>query len=220
MNKKKPLIQPEMVFDSTTNDEDLLEDKIENLNMNPIPIQDPIHLNNKKNLSNSRSHSNKSGINLTKNDDSINENDYDSNNSNNNKKQFNFSKKNNNRPKSGFNKKNKKNTDEEEKSSENEKSFNNKNNNNIDDDDLPQLSNNIEEEQDNLIGIHMSVIKDEAKLLTEEGDLISSIKGVGNENYTMDEYAKNLEDIIIAKLEHFKKLKKQIQAYKKLIQNN
>ena len=222
--KKKPLIQPEMVFDSTTNDEDLLEDKIENLNMNPIPIQDPIHINNnnnKKNLGNNRSHSNKSGINLTKNDDSINENEYDSNNSNNSKKQFNFSKKNNNRPKSGFNKKNKQkiNNEEEEKSSENEKSFNNKNNN-IDDDDLPQLSNNIEEEQDNLIGIHMSVIKDEAKLLTEEGDLISSIKGVGNENYTMDEYAKNLEEIIIAKLDHFKKLKKQIQAYKKLIQNN
>ena len=215
MNKKKPLIQPEMVFDSTTNDEDLLEDKIENLNMNPIPIQDPIHIsnNNKKNLSNSRSNSNKSGRNLNNSTD-INENDYDSNNSNNNKKQFNFSKKNNNnRPKSGFNKKNKSknnNNQDEEKSGD----INN------DEEDLPQLSNNIEEEQDNLIGVHMSVIKDEAKLLTEEGDLISSIKGVGNENYTMDEYAKNLEEIIIAKLEHFKKLKKQIQAYKKLIQNN
>ena len=214
MNKKKPLIQPEMVFDSTTNDEDLLEDKIENLNMNPIPIQDPIHIsnNNKKNLSNSRSNSNKSGRNLNNSTD-INENDYDSNNSNNNKKQFNFSKKNNNRPKSGFNKKNKSknnNNEDEEKSGD----INN------DEEDLPQLSNNIEEEQDNLIGVHMSVIKDEAKLLTEEGDLISSIKGVGNENYTMDEYAKNLEEIIIAKLEHFKKLKKQIQAYKKLIQNN
>ena len=214
MNKKKPLIQPEMVFDSTTNDEDLLEDKIENLNMNPIPIQDPIHIsnNNKKNLSNSRSNSNKSGRNLNNSTD-INENDYDSNNSNNNKKQFNFSKKNNNRPKSGFNKKNKSknnNNEDEEKSGD----INN------DEEDLPQLSNNIEEEQDNLIGVHMSVIKDEAKLLTEEGDLISSIKGVGNENYTMDEYAKNLEEIIIAKLEHFKKLKKQIQAYKKLIPNN
>ena len=214
MNKKKPLIQPEMVFDSTTNDEDLLEDKIENLNMNPIPIQDPIHIsnNNKKNLSNSRSNSNKSGRNLNNSTD-INENDYDSNNSNNNKKQFNFSKKNNNRPKSGFNKKNKSknnNNEDEEKSGDINK----------DEEDLPQLSNNIEEEQDNLIGVHMSVIKDEAKLLTEEGDLISSIKGVGNENYTMDEYAKNLEEIIIAKLEHFKKLKKQIQAYKKLIQNN
>ena len=224
MNKKKPLIQPEMVFDSTTKEEDLLEDKIENLNMAPIPIQDPIHIsnNNKKNLSNSRSNSNKSGRNnSTKNDDisDNNENEYDSNNSNNNKKQFNFSKKNNNnRPKSGFNKKNKSsknnNNEDEEKSGEYEK------NNNNDEEDLPQLSNNIEEEQDNLIGVHMSVIKDEAKLLTEEGDLISSIKGVGNENYTMDEYAKNLEEIIIAKLQHFKKLKKQIQAYKKLIQNN
>jgi len=228
MNKKKPLIQPEMVFDSTKNDEDLLEDKIENLNMAPIPIQDPIYFsnNNKKNLNNSRSTSNKSGRNLnnsTKNDDisDNNDNEYDSNNSNNNKKQFNFSKKNNNRPKSGFNKKNKSNKnnniEDEEKSGEYEKNNNNNNNN---EEELPQLSNNIEEEQDNLIGVHMSVIKDEAKLLTEEGDLISSIKGVGNENYTMDEYAKNLEEIIIAKLEHFKKLKKQIQAYKKLIQNN
>ena len=64
----------------------------------------------------------------------------------------------------------------------------------------------------------MNVIKDEAKLLTEEGNLISNIKGVTDENYTMDEYAKRLEEIIERKLEYYKELKKKIEEYKKMVQ--
>ena len=144
-----------MVFDNPA-DDDLMEDNIENLNMNPIPIQEPPHTNNRKN--------NNRNVQYT------NPND------------------------------------------------NNKISKNIKDDDDDFFNEGLEEKQDYLISSHMNVIKDEAKLLTEEGNLISNIKGVTDENYTMDEYAKRLEEIIERKLEYYKELKKKIEEYKKMVQ--
>jgi hypothetical protein len=51
-------------------------------------------------------------------------------------------------------------------------------------------------------------------LLSEEGNLISKIKGVSEENYTMEEYMPKLEDIINIKLSYFKELKQIIKEYK------
>ena len=75
----------------------------------------------------------------------------------------------------------------------------------------------IIEEQENLISNHMDIIKKEAKLLTEEGNLISKIKGITEENYTMEEYVPKIEDIIITKLNYFKELKQKIKDYKSLL---
>ena len=75
----------------------------------------------------------------------------------------------------------------------------------------------IIEEQDNLISNHMDIIKSEAKLLTEEGNLISKIKGIAEENYTMEEYVPKIEDIIETKLNYFKELKEKIKEYKSLL---
>ena len=75
----------------------------------------------------------------------------------------------------------------------------------------------IIEEQENLISDHMDIIKSEAKLLTEEGNLISKIKGITDENYTMDEYVPKIEEIIEAKLNYFKELKQKIKDYKSLL---
>ena len=172
INKTKPkprkqvkqIQQPPMIFDNPA-DDDLMEDNIENLNMNPIPIQEPPHTNNRKN-----------------NNRRVREN-YHTNPNNNDSKLS-------------------------------------KSNKVLDEDD--NFYNNddkeLEEKQDYLISSHMNVIKDEAKLLTEEGNLISDIKGVTNENYTMDEYAKRLDEIIERKLEYYKELKKKIQEYKKMVQ--
>ena len=57
----------------------------------------------------------------------------------------------------------------------------------------------------------MDIIKNEAKLLTEEGNLISKIKGITEENYTMEEYVPKIEDIIETKLSYFKELKQKIK---------
>jgi hypothetical protein len=43
-------------------------------------------------------------------------------------------------------------------------------------------------------------LKEAAKLLTEEGDLITNMQG-GNENYDMDEYVSRMEKIIKRNLE-------------------
>ncbi len=75
----------------------------------------------------------------------------------------------------------------------------------------------IIEEQENLISNHMDIIKKEAKLLTEEGNLISKIKGITEENYTMEEYVYKIEDIIKTKLKYFQDLKQKIKEYKSLL---
>ena len=75
----------------------------------------------------------------------------------------------------------------------------------------------IVEEQEALIANHMEIIESEAKLLTEEGNLISKIKGITDENYTMEEYVYKIEDIIKTKLKYFQELKQKIKEYKTLL---
>ncbi len=74
---------------------------------------------------------------------------------------------------------------------------------------------NIEQEQENLISYHIDTVKSEAKLLSEEGNLISKIKGISEESYSMEEYMPKLEEIIKLKLAYFKELKQRIEDYKK-----
>jgi len=100
-----------------------------------------------------------------------------------------------------------KNEEEEEKVDEKEQSTN------LNDENIPYII----EEQEALIANHMDIIKSEAKLLTEEGNLISKIKGITEENYTMEEYVYKIEDIIKTKLKYFQDLKQKIKEYKSLL---
>ena len=59
----------------------------------------------------------------------------------------------------------------------------------------------------------MQIIKDDAKLLTEEGELISNIKGIGDD-INMEEYTMYLDNIINEKLSIYSKLKTLIENYK------
>jgi len=105
-----------------------------------------------------------------------------------------------------------------------------KENNNINDEEEDNNLNNennmmeegqnmpyIAEEQEALIANHMDIIKSEAQLLTEEGNLISKIKGITEENYSMEEYVPKIEDIIETKLNYFRELKQKIKEYKSLL---
>jgi hypothetical protein len=61
----------------------------------------------------------------------------------------------------------------------------------------------------------MDIIKDDAKMLTEEGELISNIKGVGEEtNFNMENYTTKLEQIINKKISMYMDLKKKMEIYK------
>ena len=111
------------------------------------------------------------------------------------------------------NKKEKKNEKEDEKEDDN----NNENINKTE--EISTFANtksieNIQQEQEHIITNHIGIIKKEAQLLSEEGNLISKIKGVSEENYTMEEYMPKLEDIINIKLSYFKELKQIIKEYK------
>lgn len=81
-----------------------------------------------------------------------------------------------------------------------------------------QVNDRLVEIEDIIINLHMSIIKDDAKLLTEEGDLITNIKGIGEEaNFEMETYADRLEIIIEKKIKIYSDLKDKIDEYKRLI---
>ena len=79
-----------------------------------------------------------------------------------------------------------------------------------------QLTDKLIEDEDDIINTHMNIIKDDAKLLNEEGDLITNIKGVGKEeDFTIDEYISGLDKVIEYKLQAYSKLRDKVNRYKK-----
>lgn len=66
----------------------------------------------------------------------------------------------------------------------------------------------------NLVSVHMNIIKEDASLLTEEGELVSNVKGVGDIDYEIDAYTKDLERIVLRKIKMYKELKTKLEIYK------
>ena len=64
----------------------------------------------------------------------------------------------------------------------------------------------------NLVNVHMNIIKEDAALLTEEGDLVSNIKGVGEMDYDMEAYINDLERIISRKIRMYNNLKNKLKT--------
>ena len=91
--------------------------------------------------------------------------------------------------------------------------YNNKIINDFKDEDVVDIF----EVGENIISEHMNIIKREASLLSEEGKLISKLKGVDNENnFNMEDYTPYLDNIINEKIDLYKELKRKIQEYKNL----
>ena len=77
------------------------------------------------------------------------------------------------------------------------------------------LTAKLVEDEDDIINYHMNIIKEDARLLTQEGDLITNIKGVGNEGeFHMDEYIAGLDKIIEEKLRIYNNIKGKVDKYK------
>ncbi|CAD8090837.1 unnamed protein product [Paramecium sonneborni] len=74
--------------------------------------------------------------------------------------------------------------------------------------------NTILEEQDEILNIHMAAIKEDAKLLQQESELIQSIQGVGIVDYDVDTYVSNLEAFIKKKLKIYNLLNKKLLVFK------
>jgi len=84
-----------------------------------------------------------------------------------------------------------------------------------------KLTDQIIEDEDDIVATHMDVIKQDARMLTEEGELITKIKGVGDndENFTMEDYLKRLENIIDNKIDIYSGLQNKIDVYKQHIKD-
>ena len=82
-----------------------------------------------------------------------------------------------------------------------------------------QLTGKIVEAEDEIVNTHMNVIKNDAKMLTDEGELITKIKGLGlnKEYFSMDEYIIQLEQMIDKKISLYSDLKGKLNIYKKHI---
>ena len=94
----------------------------------------------------------------------------------------------------------------------------NENDNQIEED------NNFDEEKDiigeDIINTHMVYLREAANILSEEGDLVTNIKGVGKKkNITLDEYIASLEKIVDKKLDMYGDIKGKIRKYKKFVKN-
>ena len=78
-----------------------------------------------------------------------------------------------------------------------------------------QITDLLVEDEDAIVNLHMTIIKEDAKLLTEEGDLITNIKGIGEDSdFEMEQYAERLEKIIDKKINLYTDLKNKIDTYK------
>ena len=79
-----------------------------------------------------------------------------------------------------------------------------------------KLTDTIIQDEDDIITTHMEVVKQDAKLLTEEGRLISLIKGIGSEEekIEVDEYIQRLENVLDQKMNIYSGLQDKIDVYK------
>ena len=73
---------------------------------------------------------------------------------------------------------------------------------------------NILDEQEEVFATHMAAIKEDAKLLTMESELISKVQGVGYVDYDIDSYVEKLESVIKKKLKIYNLLAKKIEGFK------
>ena len=76
---------------------------------------------------------------------------------------------------------------------------------------------NILEEQQEIFATHMAAIKEDAKLLTQESELISKVQGVGYVDVDVDSYVEKLQTVVKKKLKMYNLLSKKIENFKKCL---
>lgn len=73
----------------------------------------------------------------------------------------------------------------------------------------------IVDEEEELRNKHLFYLKEAAQLLTEEGELISNVQGIGTVDYDIDEYVNRMERIIQRNLEIYEDLQRRMNRFKK-----
>ena len=73
------------------------------------------------------------------------------------------------------------------------------------------------EEQEEIFATHKAAIKEDAKLLTQESELISKVQGVGYVDFDVDSYVEKLQNVVKKKLKMYNLLSKKIEHFKKCL---
>jgi len=81
--------------------------------------------------------------------------------------------------------------------------------------DLAEKAENDLEKEEELIASHMHFIKENAQILTQEGDLISYVQET--EEYDIDYYVEKIGKIAARKLQMYMQLRDKINDFKKSI---
>ena len=74
------------------------------------------------------------------------------------------------------------------------------------------------EEEEMLLNIHMNVIQENAELLTEEGRLLQQIQGDDVIDYDIEAYAKRLDEILQRKQQLIELLQRRVKSFRKHLQ--
>ena len=77
---------------------------------------------------------------------------------------------------------------------------------------------NLFEEEENLLNLHMSVIQENAELLTEEGKLLQGVQNDHVEDYDIDAYASRLGSILDRKTYLINQLKEKLGSFRMQLQ--
>lgn len=86
--------------------------------------------------------------------------------------------------------------------------------------ELDQFHKKVEhllEKEEELLTLHVSAIKEDAQILTVEGDIIDKVQGERVIDYDIDSYVKELERLIYRKLSVYKHLHEKLTDFKKCL---
>ncbi|CAM9252501.1 unnamed protein product, partial [Ectocarpus fasciculatus] len=83
------------------------------------------------------------------------------------------------------------------------------------DDLLSRTVENLFDEEEALLNMHMGVIQENAELLTEEGRLLQQIQGADVQDYDIDAYAARLDQILRRKQELIGDLQRKLAMFRK-----
>ena len=79
--------------------------------------------------------------------------------------------------------------------------------------DLQEIADSIIDEEEKLFKAHMSYLKEDARLLTEEGALINKLQSM--EDHDIDGYITEMESLVKKKLDLYQNLYGRIQKFRK-----
>lgn len=84
--------------------------------------------------------------------------------------------------------------------------------------ELHKTVDNLFEEEESLLNLHMNVIQENAELLTEEGRLLQQIQGDQVIDYDIDAYAARLQEILDRKTELITMLQSKLTSFRHHLQ--